>query len=50
MGSAPLLEKAIVKRLCKKLGLEFNERGAVNFAECIKELREHYNHGKGRNH
>jgi len=27
MGSAPLLEKAIVKRLCKKLGLEFNERG-----------------------
>ena len=50
IGSAPLLEKAIVKRLCKKLGLKFNERGPVNFAEYIKKLREYYNHGKGRKH
>lgn len=46
MGSAPLLEKAIVRRLCRKLGLKFNEKGPVNFAECIKKLREDYNHGK----
>lgn len=46
MGSAPLIEKAIIKRLCRKLGMEFNEKGPVNFAEYIRRLREEYNYGK----
>lgn len=44
-GSAPILERAIIKRLCSKLGLNFNQKGPVNFPKCVRLLREVYNSG-----
>jgi len=43
LGSAPILEKAILKALCKKLGLECQFEGPVNLAEWVKKLKESYN-------
>jgi len=43
LGSAPILEKAILKALCKKLGLECQFEGPVNLAECVEKLKESYN-------
>jgi len=48
LGSAAILEKTILKKLCLKLGIEFNEKGPVVFSDYIKKLREVYNHGKVR--
>lgn len=46
LGSAVILEKAILKAFCIKLGLKYNLEGPIVFADCIRELREAYNHGK----
>jgi len=47
LGSAPILEKAIVKALYIKLGLNPpNFEGPVVFAKEIKKLKEIYNNGK----
>jgi hypothetical protein len=43
LGSAPIIERTILKALCKKLGLECNFEGPVNFAEHVKNLKESYN-------
>lgn len=46
LGSAPILERAILKALCKKLEINCQFEGPVNFAEYVKKLKEVYNHGK----
>lgn len=50
LGSAPILEKAILKVFCTKLGTKCDIKGPVNFAECVKKLKETYNHGKNGAH
>lgn len=50
LGSAPILEKAILKSLCKKLGINCEIAGPVNFAECVRKFKESYNHGKNEAH
>lgn len=48
LGAAPILEKAILKSLCKKLGINCEIAGPVNFAEYVKQLKEKYNHGENK--
>ncbi|RLI29468.1 hypothetical protein DRO50_01490 [Candidatus Bathyarchaeota archaeon] len=49
LGTVSILERTIVKRLCSKLGVEFNEEGPIVFEDWIKRLREVYYHGKSGN-
>lgn len=46
LGSAPILERAILKSLCKKLEINCEIDGPVNFPEYVRKLKERYNHGK----
>jgi len=43
LGSAPMLERTILKALCKKLGMECQFEGPINLAEYVKNLKESYN-------
>lgn len=42
LGSAPMLEKVILKALCKKLGLKYEVKGPINFSEEVRKLKEIY--------
>ena len=42
-SAAPLMENMIVKSLCARVGLEFEEREGFGFADYVKELREKWN-------
>jgi len=46
LGSAPIIEKTILKALCIKLGLKASLENFANFVECVQKLRELYNNGK----
>lgn len=49
LGTTAILEKAITKRLCKKLGVEFNEVGPIDFPDYIKKINKIYYHNKNKN-
>ena len=49
LGTITILEKAIAKRLCKKLGVEFNELGPIEFPDYIKKIKKVYHHSKNKN-
>jgi hypothetical protein len=38
---ASYLEKLIVKRLCEKLGMEFDDAGRLDFLNCVNNLQKH---------
>ena len=42
LGSAPILEEAIVERLCAKLGVKIQARFAIAFPTFIRKLKEDY--------
>ncbi|MEM1588885.1 MAG: hypothetical protein QXZ68_04615 [Candidatus Bathyarchaeia archaeon] len=42
IGVVSILERAIIKVLCQKFGLEFNEKGPIVFSEWVKKVREAY--------
>jgi hypothetical protein len=48
LGSAAILEKAIAKVLCFKLGMEFNEIGPILFVDYVRSLKEVYNDGANK--
>jgi hypothetical protein len=48
LGSAAILEKAIAKVLCFKLGTQFNEIGPILFEDYVKSLKEAYNDGANK--
>jgi len=37
---ASYLEKLILKRLCEKLGVEFEETEVSNFVECVSKMQQ----------
>jgi len=47
LGSAPILEEAIVERLCSKLGMKLEGRLPVAFSIFIRKLKEDY-YAKGK--
>jgi hypothetical protein len=49
-GTTAILEKAITKKLCKKLGVEFNEVGPIDFPDYIKKINKVYYHNKNNPH
>jgi len=49
LGTTAILEKAITKILCKKLGFEFNEVGPIDFPDYIKKINKVYYHNKNEN-
>jgi len=49
LGTITILEKAIAKRLCKKLGVEFNELGPIEFPDYIEKIKKVYYHSKNTN-
>ncbi|MBS7615358.1 hypothetical protein KEJ18_06490 [Candidatus Bathyarchaeota archaeon] len=42
-GRSTIIERTIARILCQKLGLDFKEKGPVNFPNLISELRRVYN-------
>ena len=48
LGATTIVEKAITKRLCKKLGIEFNEVGPIEFPDYIKKIKKVYYHSKNK--
>ena len=46
LGSAVILETAIVKTLCQKIGANFNDADPFVFATFVDRLRETYVNGK----
>ncbi|RLI16071.1 hypothetical protein DRO41_02835 [Candidatus Bathyarchaeota archaeon] len=48
LSTVSILERVIVKKICSKLRVEFNEKGPIDFAEWVKKLREVYNNGENR--
>jgi len=46
LGSAPILEEAIVERLCTKLGTKFEGRLPMAFSNFIRQLKENHNRTK----
>ncbi|RLI11204.1 hypothetical protein DRO25_02380 [Candidatus Bathyarchaeota archaeon] len=48
LSTVSILERVVVKKICSKLGVEFNEKGPIDFAEWVKKLREVYNNGENR--
>ncbi len=46
LSTVSILERVVVKKICSKLGVEFNEKGPIDFAEWVKKLREVYNNGE----
>jgi hypothetical protein len=49
LGSASILEEAILKALCTELKTEFNQESNSSFAHYIKNLREAYDNKKSIN-
>jgi hypothetical protein len=49
LGATAILEKAITKSLCKKLEIEFNEVGPIDFPDYIKKISKVYYHNKNKN-
>ncbi|MBS7646510.1 MAG: hypothetical protein QXK93_04020 [Candidatus Bathyarchaeia archaeon] len=41
-GVVSILERAIIEVLCKRFGLEFNEKGPIVFSEWVEKIREVY--------
>ena len=48
LGTTAIVEKTIAKRLCKKLGIEFNEVGPIEFPDYIKKIKKVYYHSKNK--
>jgi hypothetical protein len=46
LGSAVILETAIVKTLCQKIGTDFNDAEPFVFVTVVNRLREMYVNGK----
>ncbi|MGB9683680.1 MAG: hypothetical protein ACPL1Z_01980 [Candidatus Bathyarchaeales archaeon] len=42
LGTVSILERAIIEVLCKKFGVEFNEKGPIVFSEWVEKVREAY--------
>ncbi|MEM0358361.1 MAG: hypothetical protein QXL77_08355 [Candidatus Bathyarchaeia archaeon] len=42
IGVVSIIERTIVEILCRKFGLEFNERGPIIFSQWIEKIREAY--------
>lgn len=42
-GRSAIIERAIARILCQKLGLDFKEKGPIDFPNLISELRRVYN-------
>lgn len=40
IGIVSILERAIIEVLCKRFGLEFNEKGPIVFSEWVGRVRE----------
>lgn len=40
LGTAPILEEAILEALCAELKIKFDRQSATSFADHIKKLRE----------
>lgn len=43
IGIVSILERAIIEILCRKFGLEFDEKGPIDFSEWVEKIREAYN-------
>jgi len=46
LGTASILEEAILKAFCIQLRIEFTEGNSASFADCIKSLMEVYENEK----
>jgi len=42
MGIVSILERTIIQLLCKRFGVEFNEKGPICFSEWVEKVREAY--------
>ncbi|MEM0096527.1 MAG: hypothetical protein QW660_07845 [Candidatus Bathyarchaeia archaeon] len=42
IGVVSIIERTIVEILCRKFGLEFNEKGPIIFSQWIEKIREAY--------
>lgn len=42
LGTVSILERAIIEVLCKKFGVEFDEKGPIVFSEWLGKIREAY--------
>lgn len=42
IGIVSILERTIIEVLCKRFGLEFNEKGPIVFSEWVEKVREAY--------
>jgi len=42
IGIVSILERTVIEVLCKKFGLEFNEKGPIIFSEWVEKVRETY--------
>ncbi|MEM3579442.1 MAG: hypothetical protein QXL54_04400 [Candidatus Bathyarchaeia archaeon] len=42
IGLVSILERAIIEVLCKKFGLEFDEKGPIVFSEWVEKVRGAY--------
>ncbi len=42
IGIVSILERTIIEILCKKFGLEFNEKGPIIFSEWVEKIRDAY--------
>lgn len=43
IGIVSILERAIIEILCRKIGLEFDEKGPIDFSGWVEKVREVYN-------
>lgn len=43
IGVVSILERTIVEILCRKFGLEFNEKGPIIFSQWVEKVRKVYN-------
>jgi len=46
IGTTAILEKAITKSLCEKIGVEFNEVGPIDFPDYIEKIKKICYHNK----
>ena len=42
IGIVSILERTIIEILCKKFGLEFNEKGPIIFSEWVEKIKDAY--------
>lgn len=42
IGVVSILERTIIEILCRKFGLEFNEKGPIIFSQWVEKIREAY--------